>query len=195
MAACASCPAGCCITSLSAPGPPMPLVRLVVLSPCRLHCSVDVYGCVVVICVFTRHLRRSPSSGSRRHHLRAASLSTSLSIVCVAVLSSASTSASLSASLSVAPWLSPIDVCIDVNIFLFQLNSAIVGCNLMPTEELSPSHGLDSKAQLCIRCKASDDEKHLVVVGLQTESTGKVAAIVIARIERKPKGLGVGDEC
>ncbi len=65
----------------------------------------------------------------------------------------------------------------------------------MPTEELSPSRGLDSKAQSCIRCEAGDDEKHLVVVGLQTESTGEVAAMVVARIERKPEGLGIGDEC
>jgi hypothetical protein len=65
----------------------------------------------------------------------------------------------------------------------------------MPTEELSPSRGLDSKAQSCIRCEAGDDEKHLVVVGLQTESTGEVTTMVVARIERKPEGLGVGDEC
>ncbi len=65
----------------------------------------------------------------------------------------------------------------------------------MPTKELSPSRGLDSKAQLCIRCEAGNDEKHLVVVGLQMESTGKVAAMVVARIERKPEGLGIGDEC
>jgi hypothetical protein len=65
----------------------------------------------------------------------------------------------------------------------------------MSTEELSPSRGLDSKAQSCIRCKASDDEKHLVVNGLQTELTGEVAAMVVARIERKPEGLGIGDEC
>ncbi len=50
----------------------------------------------------------------------------------------------------------------------------------MPTKELSPSRGLDSKAQSCIQCKVGNDEKHLVVVGLQTESTGKVAAMVIA---------------
>jgi hypothetical protein len=65
----------------------------------------------------------------------------------------------------------------------------------MPTKELSPSHRLDSKAQLCIQCNAGNNEKHLVVVGLLTEATGKVAAMVIAHIECKPEGLGVGDEC
>jgi hypothetical protein len=48
----------------------------------------------------------------------------------------------------------------------------------MPTEELSPSRGLDSKAQSCIQCKAGNNEKHLVVIGLQTESTGMVVVIV-----------------
>jgi hypothetical protein len=42
--------------------------------------------------------------------------------------------------------------------------------------------------------QAGDDEKHLVVVRLQTESIGEVAAMVIARIERKPEGWGAGDE-
>ncbi len=32
------------------------------------------------------------------------------------------------------------------------------------------------------------------MVRLQTEATGKVAAMVIARIECKPEGLGFGDE-
>ena len=35
--------------------------------------------------------------------------------------------------------------------------------------------------------------KHLVVVGLQTEWIGEVEAMVVARIERKPEQLGVGD--
>jgi hypothetical protein len=43
--------------------------------------------------------------------------------------------------------------------------------------------------------QAGYDEKYLVVFGLQTESTGKVAAMVVARIEHKPEGLGIGDEC
>ncbi len=54
--------------------------------------------------------------------------------------------------------------------------------------------GLDCKAQLCIGCKAGNGKKHLVVVWFQMESTGKVAAMVIARIEHKPEQLGVGDE-
>jgi hypothetical protein len=183
----ASCPAGCRITSSSAPRLPVPLVWLVVVSPCRLHSGIDVYGCIVVVCLFAHHLLCSPSYGSRRHLLQAALLSLLSSILCIALSSSALTSALSSTSSSAAPWL--------INLFLFQLNSAIVGCKSMPIEELSPSHGLDSKAQSCIRCEAGDDKKHLVVLGLQTESTGEVAAMVVARIEHKPEGLAIGDGC
>jgi hypothetical protein len=41
--------------------------------------------------------------------------------------------------------------------------------------------------------QAGDDEKHLVVVRLQTESIGEVAAMVVARIERKPEGWGADE--
>jgi hypothetical protein len=145
MASRASCPTGCCITSSSAPRPPVPLVRLVVVSHCHLYCDVDVYSCVVVICVFAHCLHCSPSSGLRHHCLQAASLSTSSSICCVAVSSSASRSALLSASSSAVSWLSPIDVCIDVNLFLLQLNSAIVGCKLMPPRNFLQAVGLIAK--------------------------------------------------
>ena len=64
----------------------------------------------------------------------------------------------------------------------------------MPAEELSPGHGLDLEAELCIRRKASDDKEHLIVVWLQSESIGEVAAMVIPSIERKPEGWGAGDE-
>ncbi len=64
----------------------------------------------------------------------------------------------------------------------------------MPTEELSPSRGLDHEAELHIRCHAGDDKKHLVVVWLQPELTGEVAVMVLACIEHKPEGLGAGDE-
>ncbi len=64
----------------------------------------------------------------------------------------------------------------------------------MPAKELSPGRGLDCEAQFCIWCKAGNKEEHLVVVWLQMEVTGKVAAVVIARIESKPEGLGFGDE-
>jgi hypothetical protein len=103
MASPASCLAVCHITSLSAPWPPVPLVWLVVVSPCCLHCGVDVYSCIVVICIFACRLRCSPLSGPWRRRLRAASLSTLSSIVCVAASSSALTSALSSASLSAAP--------------------------------------------------------------------------------------------
>ncbi len=58
----------------------------------------------------------------------------------------------------------------------------------------SPGHGLDLEAELCIRRKAGDDKEHLVVIRLQSESIGKVAAMVIPRIERKSEGWGTGDE-
>ena len=42
--------------------------------------------------------------------------------------------------------------------------------------------------------QAGDDEKRLVLVGVQTEATGQVTAMVVARIERKPERLCAGDE-
>ncbi len=77
---------------------------------------------------------------------------------------------------------------------MFELNSAIVNCKSMTSEKLSPGRGLDCKAQSCIQRKAGDDEEHLVVVWLQTEAMGEVKAMAIAPIERKLKGLGVGDK-
>ncbi len=88
----------------------------------------------------------------------------------------------------------PIDDSIDGDLFLFLLNSTTVNCKPMPTKELSPGRGLDREAESRIRCQAGDDEKHLVVIWLQTEPTGKVAVMVIACIERIPEGLGAGDE-
>ena len=54
--------------------------------------------------------------------------------------------------------------------------------------------GLIAKPKLCIRRKAGDGEEHLVIVWLQMEAMDEVKAMAIARIERKPEGLGVGDE-
>jgi hypothetical protein len=90
--------------------------------------------------------------------------------------------------------LCPIDICIDVYLLLLKLDSAIVNCKSMPAKELSPGRGLDCEAQFCIQCKAGDNEEHLVIIWLQTEATGEVAAVVIARNKRKPEGLGIGDE-
>jgi hypothetical protein len=40
-----------------------------------------------------------------------------------------------------------------------------------------------------------DKRRHnLVVFQVQTESTGKVAAMVVARIDQKPEGWGTGEE-
>ncbi len=44
-------------------------------------------------------------------------------------------------------------------------------------------------------CESSNDKKNLVVVCVQTASTCKMAAMVVACIEHKPEGLGAGDEC
>jgi hypothetical protein len=40
----------------------------------------------------------------------------------------------------------------------------------------------------------SNNEKGLVLFRVQTESTGNVAAVVIARIKREPEGLRTGKE-
>ena len=64
----------------------------------------------------------------------------------------------------------------------------------MPAEELSPGRGLDLEAESCIRRKASDDKEHLVVIRLQLELIGEVAAMVIPCIERKPERWGARDE-
>ena len=45
-----------------------------------------------------------------------------------------------------------------------------------------------------IRRQAGDDEKRLVLVGVQTEATGQVTAMAVARIEQKPERLRAGDE-
>jgi hypothetical protein len=41
--------------------------------------------------------------------------------------------------------------------------------------------------------QAGDDEKHLIFVGFQTEATGQVTAMVVARIKRKPERLCAGE--
>ena len=87
-----------------------------------------------------------------------------------------------------------LDVGIEVNLFLFEFNWTIIGYKPMATEELSPSIGLDLEAKSRIRRQASDDEKRLILFRVQTEVTGQVTAMVIARIERKPERLCAGDE-
>ncbi len=42
--------------------------------------------------------------------------------------------------------------------------------------------------------RQADDEKRIILVGVQKESIGQVTAMVIARIEHKPERLCVGDE-
>ena len=61
-------------------------------------------------------------------------------------------------------------------------------------EDLSPSIGLDLEAKSRIRRQVGDDEKHLILVGVQIEATGQVTAMVVAHIERKPERLCAGDE-
>jgi hypothetical protein len=42
--------------------------------------------------------------------------------------------------------------------------------------------------------QTGDDEKRLILVGVQTEATSQVAAMVVARFEQKPERLCAGDE-
>ena len=64
----------------------------------------------------------------------------------------------------------------------------------MATKELSPHVGFDLEPKSRIVCQSSNDENRLVLFLVQPESIGEVTAIVIACIEPKPVGLGVGDE-
>ena len=76
---------------------------------------------------------------------------------------------------------------VEVNLFLFEFNWTIVNYKPTATKELSPSIGLDLEAKSCIRRQAGDDEKRLVLVGVQTEATGQVTVMAVAHIERKPE--------
>jgi len=84
----------------------------------------------------------------------------------------------------------PIDVGIKVNLFLFEFNWTTVSYKPTATEELSPSISLDLEAKSLIRCQAGNDEKHLILVGVQTEVTGQVTAMVVAHIEQITEQLG-----
>jgi len=78
------------------------------------------------------------------------------------------------------PFLPPSDVdAIDSPLPLFAL------CRLPPLPDL---------VACCDALTAGDDEKRLILVGVQTEATGQVTAMVVARTERKPEQLCVGDE-
>jgi hypothetical protein len=65
----------------------------------------------------------------------------------------------------------------------------LVSASASVTKELSPSRGvdLDCDTKLHVQHQAGNNEKNLVVFWVQTESIGKVAAIVIACIEHKPE--------
>jgi len=77
----------------------------------------------------------------------------------------------------------PVDVGIKVNLFLFDFNCTIVDYKPTATEELSSSTGLDLEAKSRIQCQAGEDEKRLILVGVQTEATGQVTAMAVARIK------------
>ena len=64
----------------------------------------------------------------------------------------------------------------------------------MTTKELSPSHWRHCEAKSGIMRQAGNNKEHLIFVRLQTDAIGKVAAMVIACIERKPEQFCVGDE-
>jgi hypothetical protein len=87
-----------------------------------------------------------------------------------------------------------VDVGIEVNLFLFEFNWAIVSYKPTATEELSPIIGIDLEAKSRIQRQAGNNEKRLILVGVQTDATGQVTAMVIARIEQKPERLCAGDE-
>jgi hypothetical protein len=92
-------------------------------------------------------------------------------------------------------WRCPVDVGIEVNLFLFEFNWTIVSYKPTATEELSPSIGLDLEAKSHIRRQAGDNEKRLILGGVQTEATYQmtVTAMVVARIEQKPEQLCARD--
>ena len=50
------------------------------------------------------------------------------------------------------------------------------------------------RSQIWYNARAGNNKEHLVVVWIHTDAIGKVAAMVIAGIERKPERLCVGDE-
>ena len=64
----------------------------------------------------------------------------------------------------------------------------------MATKDISLSIDLDLEAKSCIRRQAGGDEKHLILIGVQTKATDQVTAMVVARIEQKPERLCAGDE-
>jgi hypothetical protein len=88
----------------------------------------------------------------------------------------------------------PIDVGIEVNLFLYEFNWTIVSYKPTATEELSPSIGLDLEAKSRIRRQAGSGEKRLILVGVQTDATDQVTAMIIACIEQKLERLCAGDE-
>ena len=77
----------------------------------------------------------------------------------------------------------PVDVGVKVKLFLFNFNCTIVDYKPMATKELSPNIGLDLEAKSRIRRQAGDNEKRLILFRVQTEATGQVTAMVVARIK------------
>ena len=88
----------------------------------------------------------------------------------------------------------PVDVGIKVNLFLFEFNWTIISYKPTATKELSPSIGLDLEDKSRILRQAGNDEKRLILAGAQTEATGQVTSMVVARIKQKPERLCAGDE-
>ncbi len=86
-------------------------------------------------------------------------------------------------------WRCPIYVGTKVNLLLIEFNSIAQSstANQCPPRNLFQAVGLIAKPNRVY-------DASLVVVRLQSESIGEVAAVVIARSECKPEGLGDGDE-
>jgi hypothetical protein len=74
-----------CHRHLIAPWSPVPLFWLVVASPHHLNHGVNVCGCIIVVCFFAHHLRRSLPSGLRCCCLRCCPLSACSFPICVIV--------------------------------------------------------------------------------------------------------------
>ena len=62
----------------------------------------------------------------------------------------------------------------------------VFDCNLEAIEASGVGCRDISDAKLCIQRHAGNDEKHLIVFWVQTNSTGKVAAMAVAHIKQKP---------
>ncbi len=87
------------------------------------------------------------------------------------------------------------NVCLKVNGLLLEFNCNIIICKVMTTQEWSSRCGLHFEAILSTEgYQAGNNEKHFIVMWLQTYSSGKVAAVFIACFKCEPEELCAGEE-